>query len=273
MCCIAQAEGGELLSFPADIDILDEALTKTRSRLVVIDPIMAFLDSTVFDNRDRSVRRVLLALARLAEKHGCVILLVRHLNKRGGSRSIYRGYGAMAFLGVCRSGWLIARDPTAPTRCVLAQIKINLAAAQPSLAYTVTPNESGPPTLSWEGPTSLNADQLLGSGPSSAPTTLFDRACDFLTGFLADGPRTSREVWVAAREENLSERTIERAKRELAIRSMRVHPDGKPLSYWLLDGQTLPATTAAEEEAPFDLEPWLAPLREKFPPSTPLDEM
>jgi hypothetical protein len=263
---------GEPLRFPAHADVLDEALTRTAARLVVIDPVVAFLDPSICDRNDQSVRRALSSLAQLAEKHACAVLLVRHLNKHGGSRSVYRGGGSIGILGACRSGWLIARDPLLPERCVLAQVKNNLAPAQPSLAYRVTPHESGPPGLSWLGTTFWTADQLLACAAGAPRAPQRDRASDFLHSFLADGPRTSREVWAAAREQDLSERTIERAKKELAIRSKRVWEDGKPVSYWLLEGQTL-TNTAPAEDTPPDLEPWLAPLRERYPPSTPLDEL
>jgi len=56
------------------------------------------------------------------------------------------------------------------------------------------------------------------------------------------------------------------------VRTARVWADGKRLSYWLLPGQKLPETVCKEDEST-DLEPWLGPLREQFPPATPLDEL
>src|SRR5216684_1643225 len=52
-----------------------------KIRFLVIDPIMAFFSSRVVTASDQSVREALFPLVLLAEKHGCVILLVRHLNK------------------------------------------------------------------------------------------------------------------------------------------------------------------------------------------------
>jgi hypothetical protein len=267
-----RAATGEPLGFPAHADVLDQAVAQTRARLVVIDPIVVFLGPGVLDGSDRSVRRALLPLARLAEGHGCAVLLVRHLNKRGGSRAVYRGGGSIGFLATCRSGWLVVRDPHDPGRCILAQVKNNLAPRQPSLAYRVRPQESGPPTLGWGDTKDWTADQLLAAGAGAASATGRDRACDFLAAFLAGGPRTSREVWAAAREQDLSERTVERAKREIPVRSVQVGKGAERLSYWLLPGQQLPETVLAEDSSP-DLEPWLAPLRDRYPPSTPLDEL
>jgi hypothetical protein len=51
-----------------------------------------------------------------------------------------------------------------------------------------------------------------------------------------------------------------------------VWAEGQRLSYWLLPNQKLPADVAVKAETA-DLEQWLAPLRERFPPSTPIDDL
>jgi hypothetical protein len=257
----------ESLCFPTHVKVLEEALRRTAARLVVIDPLPAFLDSRVNTNNDFSVRWALAPLLRLAQRYACVVLMVRHLNKLLHARAAYRGAGSVGFLAACRSGWLIARDPEQPERCVFAQVKNNLAPPQPSLAYTLTHEGLQLPTVHWLGPADWTAESLLAARVGAAPATELDRARDFLADFLAEGARTSRDVWAAAREEKLSARTIERAKKELEVRSVRSWADGQRLSHWLLPGQTMPET------APPDLEPWLAALREQYPPSTPLDEM
>jgi hypothetical protein len=265
-------DAGEPLRIPANLGLLDDALAQTRARLVVIDPIVAFLDPGILSSSDQSVRRALLPLARLADRHQCAIQLVRHLNKSGGRRALYRGGGSIGFLAACRSGWLIARDPQDPRRRILAQVKNNLAPAQPSLAFTVEPQDGAPPTLSWMGPCAWTADQLLAEAAAAPPpASPRDRAREFLAALLEKGPHTSRDIWQAAQEQGLAERTLLRAKRQLGIRSVRVHVGGPQLSYWLLPGQQLPASVPPDA-APPDLEPWLKPLREQYPPSTPLDE-
>jgi hypothetical protein len=264
----ARATTGEPLYFPAHTDILDEALTRTGARLVVIDPIMAFLAPNVVNTSDQSVRRALLPLAQLADRHGCAILLIRHLNKRSGGRSLYRGDGSIAFHGVCRASWLIARDPRQPTRCILAQMKNNLAAAQPSLAYTVTPRESGPPSLTWTGASSWTADQLLAAGGLRGGAAL-ERVCDFLTTFLAAGPRTSREIWIAAQEHDFSEMTVKRAKEQMRIRSVPVGAREERRSYWLLRNQELPEALAGQQD---EVSRALAELEKQFP-ANPLEDL
>jgi hypothetical protein len=267
-----EGASGLPLRLPGQPALLDAALERTRALLVVLDPVVAFLDGSVCCNSDQGVRRALLPLVALAERHHCVVLLIRHLNKLAGGRALYRGGGSIGFLGVCRSGWLVGRDPGEPDRRVLAQVKNNLAPPQPSLAFTVQAPGGADPRLEWLGPSPLTADELLAGEPVAAAMPRRDRARDFVADFLADGPRTAREVWEAARELGLSERTLYRAREPLQVRVERVQRGTARLDYWLLPHQRLPAPPPGGDDVP-DLEQWLAPLREQFPPPTPLDDL
>jgi RecA-family ATPase len=260
------------LRFPEDTPLLEQAVEKTGARLVVIDPIMAFLQAMVAVASDANMRQALLPLIQLADKHRCAILLHRHLNKSGGVQSIYRGGGSIGINGACRSGWLVARDPHDPVRRVLAEVKNNLAAPQPSLAYTVQAGDQQPATITWLGASPWSANQLLAEAARAQQLPARDRAREFLTRALEAGPRTSRELWALAQQYRVSSRTLRRVKQEMNIRSVRISADGQRLSYWLLPGQELPASVPPEAIPP-DLEEWLAPLRQKYRPSTPLDDL
>ncbi len=132
-----QREPGEpWLHLPSDVSKLDDILTKTSARLVILDPLMAFLDTSVNVMNDPSVRQALTPLADLAKKHHCAIILLRHLNK-GRGRALYRGLASIAFNAFCRITWLVGRDPKTPEAFVLAQPKNNLDPPQPSLAYRI----------------------------------------------------------------------------------------------------------------------------------------
>jgi hypothetical protein len=264
---------GQPRCFPALMGVLDQALARTAARLLVINPIMAFLGPGISSNSEQAVRRGLFALLQLAARYQCVINLVRHLNKRDGGRCLYRGGGSIGFSGLCRSAWLLAPDPLQPERRVLAELKNNLSLPQPSLAFVAVAKGDAPAIPSWLGPVAWTAEQLLAKkGPALPSLRPCDRAYEFLADALAEGPRTVRELWPLAQAQGLSERTLQRAKQQLEIRTVRLRVDGKQLSYWLLQGQELPDSVPAEAVPP-DLEPWLAPLREKYPPPTPLDDL
>ncbi len=266
-----EPDDADSFRLPTSLPALEDLLSATSARLVVLDPVVAFLDSTVCVGSDQSVRSALAPLARLADRFGCAVLLVRHLNKKTAPRSLYRGSGSIGFLGLCRSGWLVAADPDDPARRVLAQVKNNLAPPQPSLLFSLE-GEARTSCLHWHGPSPYSADQLLATKVGPPAPTPRDRARDFILEMLHDGPRTSRELWDTARARGLAERTLYRAARELQVRVERRQEDGIHRYYWLLPDQKLPPATPPDPTVP-DLEDWLAPLRTRYPPPTPLDEL
>jgi hypothetical protein len=267
------AGGALVLRVPSNLAALAEVLAQTRPLLVVLDPVVAFLDSNVQLSNELSVRRALTPLADLAHEHRCTFVLVRHLNKSDSSRALYRGAHSIAFQAACRSCWLLARDPLHAGRRVLAQVKNNEAPAQPSLALVLVTAEGRPPAVEWLGPHPWSADQLLrAAGRSPRISLALEKAKEFLAAYLKDGPHTSREVWQAAQKERLSQKTLRRAREELAIHFKKLWARGARLSYWLLPGQELPPDLAALH-AEQDLEPWLGPMRERYPPPSPLDDL
>jgi hypothetical protein len=260
---------GQPLHFPAHLDWLEHTLRKTGAQLLVISPLGVFLDPSAGVG-EQAVRQVLSPLAKLAEEYGCAMKLIRHLNKDGRSQAIYRGGGSIGFIAACRSGWLVGNDPQAPERHVLAQVKNNLAPAQPSLAFEIRSHESGAAVVSWLGPSLWRADQLLaGPGRAEKPRR---RARELLTEFLADGPKTSGEIWNMALEHGLAERTLRRAREELKLRSLRVGIKRKQVCYWLLPGQQRPACVETDSDDS-DLSEWLDPVVAAYPPSTPIDDL
>jgi RecA-family ATPase len=266
--------GGLPLRLPHQLHALDRAIARTGARLVVIDPIMAFFDAGVQIASDASVRQALLPLAELAARHDCVMLLVRHLNKSNGHRATYRGGGSIGFLAMCRSAWLIAKHPRLPkSQRVLAEIKNNLCAAQPSLVYEVVAEAGRLPTLRWHDSCCWTADQLLAAAARAVVPAKVELAIDFLKSFLKDGPRLVPDIWAAAGEEHLRKATLQRAKKLLKISSHKVYIDRRQCNYWLLPHQELPAGAVPVVAEDNSLEHWLAPLREQFPPATPLDDV
>src|SRR5262249_12308455 len=152
---------------------------------------------------------------------------------------------------------------------VLAQVKNNLAPPQPSLSFSLQPRADGGTDLCWLGESLLTADELLAARRQGLPSGIRrDAARDFLADFLRAGPRTSREIWLAALPLGLSKRTLFRARRELAVRVETIWEGIQKRNYWLLPHQQLPKGDPAAAGSA-DLEPWLAPLREQFPPLTP----
>jgi hypothetical protein len=226
---------GEVFTLSAQRGVLDELMTNVRPRLLVIDPITPFLGSDINMGSDASVRQALAPLADLARRHGCTVLLVRHLNKLGHGPALYRGLGSIGLVGVCRSTWLVAERHEQPGQRVLAQVKNNLVAPQPALAFEFVETKAGPTTLRWLGPVADTADDLLASQKRRGQKPeKRNSAQSFLRELLAHGPMTSRAIWEIVKVEGFSVRTMQRAKRALRIETSWVMENGNMVSYWQL---------------------------------------
>jgi hypothetical protein len=260
----------EPFSIPSQLDRLQVELKRTGARLVVIDPLVDFLDPGVSIHCDQSIRRALGPLRRFAEHCNCLVLMIRHLIKRLLGRALYRGGGSIGITGVCRSCWLIGRDPDNAERRVLAVQKGNYTAAPPSLAFELRGQDGQPAVPCWLGETHLVADDLGRRASHESPEC--DRAVAFLLKFLHDGPRQSADVWAAAKEYAFGAKPVRVARKRIGIRFKTVYRNKSRHNYWLLEGQELPAEPAAEPDDLADFRAALAEQIKKFPSPCPLDE-
>jgi hypothetical protein len=200
---------------PVDLPGIEEAIVKMRAKLVIVDPLMAFLRS---DSRsDQAVRQALTPLKQVAERTNAAIVLVRHLIKSAGGTALYRGSGSIGIVGAARSALLIAHDPEEPNLRVIAQTKCNLGPLSPSLRFEPVQDRSGV-RIEWRGQCGYAADDLL--RPTNHGKAV-DLAKSFLIENLSAGPVPQPQIKSIAIERGLAFRTVERAKAELGIVSRR----------------------------------------------------
>lgn len=74
---------------------LKKAIVENNARLVITDPIQAYLGADVDMNRANEVRPIFMRLGQVAQRTGCAILLIGHLNKAAGMQSLQRGLGSI----------------------------------------------------------------------------------------------------------------------------------------------------------------------------------
>ena len=226
----------EGLLLPDDAAKLDQIIGKTKTRLVVVDPLTAHLPENINSWHDQSVRRALAPLHRSAEKRGCAVVVVAHLNKGGGQDPLYRTGGSIGLPAAVRSALLLARDPTDPegergSRRVLAHIKCNVAPQSSSRACEIKAAAlSGKkgikaPLLEIKGLSSVDGRELLNA--DQGETSQRHSAEEFLRVELAGGPRPTAELQTAAKDAGHSWRTVERAKDKLGVKARRVGGKGR----------------------------------------------
>jgi hypothetical protein len=237
---VPDAEGNERqIAIPDDLATIEAAIERVGAVLVVVDPLMAFLPGDVNSHRDQDVRRALAPLARLAERTGAAVVVVRHLNKGVGGNALYRGGGSIGIVGAARSGLLIAKHPEDDRRRVLASIKSNLAAPAPSLVFGLESTEAGAVRVDWKGESNLNAEALLSAPTDHEERSALSEAQDFLREVLADGPLPSKDVEDEGRGAGIAKRTLDRARQSLGVTSERKGEAGKRGGgtwYWTLPG-------------------------------------
>ena len=93
------------------IAVIDERLevVRTHAKLLILDPIQAYLGGDMDMNRANEARDMTKKLGALAEKYKCAIILIGHMNKASGNKTAYRGMGSIDFFAVARSVLLVGR--------------------------------------------------------------------------------------------------------------------------------------------------------------------
>jgi putative DNA primase/helicase len=247
-----------------DVDALERAIRETHARLMIVDPISAYLGSTD-SHRDAEVRGLIAPLAALAERTGAAILGIMHLAKDRQQPAIYRAVGSIAFAAAARLVLAVAADPDREDRRIVAPVKSNLSTPPAALAYRLASGR-----LVWEADPVADADvDALLTGPAVGRHERRDVEA-WLSDLLADGPMRTRMVQVAAREAGLVWRTVERAKHRLGIEAARIGGVAADGQWWwrLAPGKT--DSPSAETDTDLELsalEP--APTRSRDKPDAP----
>ena len=186
-------------------DRIEKAVRQNHVRLVIIDPVQAFIGADVDMNRANEVRPVFRKLGMIAEKTGCAIVLIGHLNKSSGTQSTYRGLGSIDIMAAVRSLIFIGKVRKDPTTRVLIHEKSSLAPPGETMAFKLGDEEG----FRWVGAYEISADELLDGKEGKATETKLERGAKLIRELLADKKEISiRELDEKAKEQGISGRTM-----------------------------------------------------------------
>jgi len=190
---------------------IEKAITQNGARLIILDPIQAYMGDKADMNKANEVRPIFRRLAEVAERTGCAVILIGHLNKAAGGQSAYRGLGSIDFRAAARSVLLIGRVKREPNVRVIIHDKSSLAPEGKPVAFCLDP-ETG---FEWIGEYDITADELLsGAGGNNATKT--EQAEKLILDLLADGKElASEDIEKAAADAGISARTVRAAKKNL----------------------------------------------------------
>ena len=205
---------------------LEQALRKTGAQLMVLDPIQAYLGDGVDMHRANEVRPILKRTAAMAERTGCAVILIGHMNKAQGLKSGYRGLGSIDFRAAARSVLVVGRLRDDPAVRIVAQDKNSLAPEGKSIAFQL----DGERGFNWKGTCDLSVDDVLsGSGKLQTKTLQMEEELERMLREAA----TAEAVLNRAKELGVSERTLMTAKKNLGIVSEKRGSQW----YWMLPEQ------------------------------------
>ena len=190
-----------------------QAMEETGAKLLVLDPLQAYLGAEVDMHRANEVRPILKRLGAVAEQMGCAVILIRHLNKMQGQKSGHRGMGSVDFQAAARSVLLVGRTKEDPQLRIVVPDKSSLAPEGESIAFALDPEQG----FQWKGYCAYNAEELLGGSTKQVQTKTM-QAEETLRNLL-DKPAPAEEILRRITAAGISERTLMTAKKNLGVLS------------------------------------------------------
>jgi hypothetical protein len=206
---------------------IENAIRENGARLVIIDPLQAFLGAEVDMNRANEVRPVFRKLADVAQATNCAIVMIGHLNKASGSQSTYRGLGSIDITAVVRSLLFVGKVKNDPTTRVIVHEKSSLAPPGQSLAFSLG-DEKG---FRWIGAYDITAEDLLAGSEGSKTELKQEQAVKLIYEFLSGGREAAvSDINKEARERGISERTVRLARNSM---KEKLESERRGKEWWL----------------------------------------
>lgn len=247
------------LTLPKDISLMGKAAEAYSVGLLVADPLLSMIDSSINDYRAAEVRSALEPLVAAADAHDFTILGLAHFTKAGGTDPLSRIAGSGAFGQLIRSLIAFAKQESeeGEEEFVMSLEKNNLGrVGLPSHSYEIQPvtvdTSEGPTYVSRfvlgpESTTSVRDVMRAETNGESAGSS--GEVVEWLQGWLTDvgGSDEAREIKKAAKKEGFSDSAVDRAKKKLGIRSKQQGFGRERTSHWYLPEAW---TTAIADDLP-----------------------
>ena len=154
------------------------AINQIGAKMVVLDPIQAFIGHNGNMTNAVKMRETLSKLSKVAEETNCAIVLVGHMTKSSGGKQIYRGLGSIDIAATVRSILMVSRDKEEPWKRYMFPVKSSLAPEGEPIGFELD-KEKG---FHWMGKCQINIEELLAVEKSTAKK---DVAVEYLQTLLA----------------------------------------------------------------------------------------
>lgn len=194
---------------------IENAIKQTGARLVILDPIQAFIPPDSDMLNATKMRSTMRKLAGVAEKYQCAIVLIGHMNKAGAGKNMYRGLGSIDIAAIARSILMVARDEANPQIRYVFPVKSSLAPEGSAIGFRIGTDSR----IEWLGKMDIDQKQLTeDSGIKLGKSALAQR---YILELLGEGDMLGKDVYARIAELGIKSRTVETAKKELGIVTYR----------------------------------------------------
>lgn len=217
----------------ADTNAMREEIREKKIALMIIDPLAAFMPPDINSWKDTDIRKVLAPISAMAAETGVVVIVVRHTNKNTGSNAMNSGGGSIAIVANARAAFLVGKHPDIPGENIFAPIKFNLGIAPPAITYKIE-SKGNSSIIAWGATTTISADEIVTPKKESREEiSALKEGMDFLREELKNGTVIAKRIYADAKGQGISERTLDRAKRNLGIISDK-EPTQNGKWFWML---------------------------------------
>ena len=200
-----EASGGDLerCFFPEDVtdltfmsEQIEDMIDECNAKMVIFDPLQAFLGAKVDMHRANETRPVMARLAKLAKDKNCAVVIVSHLSKGSvGSQAIYRALGSIDIVAASRSVLYVGKNPRDPLQCAVIHAKHSHSEKGRSFLYRI----GGRGGVQWEGYTDLTEKDLETQGTANGTPSTYDDdpLVQFLRQVVEENPEGVFLTWAS----------------------------------------------------------------------------
>lgn len=198
-----------------DDERIREAIIDFRPRLVVIDPIQAYLGSDSDLQIAGRARKLMRRLSLWASTYDCAVVLIGHLNKKEGSKGLYRSLGSIDVVAAARSVLQVDRETQDADIRVVRQIKNSLGPSDGEFRFEIRPQTG----FKWLDVTTTPERGQRIEEPTFG--TKMDKAAYLIKELLSQGDMKSTDVYAALEGKGITHRTAEDTRKNMGIRCYR----------------------------------------------------
>jgi RecA/RadA recombinase len=202
--------------------LLEEAIAGTNTKLVVLDPLQAFLTEKQDISSTKNMRPMLRDLGNVANRTGAAIIIIGHMNKVGNSKGIYRGLGSIDITAAARSVLLVGKNKSDPGSRFMTQIKNNLAASGKGIKFTI----AGGSEVKFLGECDISEEDLLTT--AVARRSKYEACREIILSMMAEGDRKSNDIYDVCLEAGISSSIMQTVKKKMKFKSVYKDSDW----YW-----------------------------------------